>query len=90
VLKKTCRLKTEETTDGQRKLYNEEIHKLHSLINIIRMIRSWNMRWAKHMACMEENEMHTGYWGGGNGKLTHKLEDDIKIDCKEIVWNGVD
>jgi hypothetical protein len=42
------------------------------------------MRWAKHMACMEENEMH------GRKKKSHKWEDDIKIDRKEIVWNGVD
>jgi hypothetical protein len=38
------------------------MHDLHSLINIIRIIRSRNMRWAEHMACIEENEMHTGYW----------------------------
>ena len=44
------------------------------------------------MACMEENEIHTGYQlgVGGGGKLTHRLEDDIKIDLKEIVWDGVD
>lgn len=61
VLKRTCRPKTEETKERGRKLHNEEIHKMHSLIIIIRMIRSWNMRCVKHMACMEENEIHTGY-----------------------------
>ena len=43
------------------KLYNEEIHEMHSLINIIRMVRSQSMRGVEHTACMEENEMHIGY-----------------------------
>jgi hypothetical protein len=57
MLNRTCGPKTQETTESWKKLYSED--ELHSSINIIRMIRSWNMRWAEHIACMEENERHT-------------------------------
>jgi hypothetical protein len=37
-----------------RKLYNEKLHNLYSLPNIIRMIKSRRMRWAGHVARMGE------------------------------------
>jgi hypothetical protein len=37
-----------------RKLHNEELHDLYSSPNIIRTIKSRRMRWAEHVASMEE------------------------------------
>jgi hypothetical protein len=41
-------------TGEWRKLHNEELHKLYSSPNIIRMINSRRMRWAGHIAGMGE------------------------------------
>jgi hypothetical protein len=42
----------EEVTGGWRKLHNEEIHNFYSSLNIIRVIKSRRMRWARHVAHM--------------------------------------
>jgi hypothetical protein len=39
---------------GWRKLHNEELHNLHTSPSIIRIIQSRRMRWAGHVARMEE------------------------------------
>jgi hypothetical protein len=39
---------------GWRKLHNEELHKLYSSPNMIRMIKSRRMRWAGHVARIGE------------------------------------
>jgi hypothetical protein len=41
-------------TGDWRKLQNEELHNLYSSPSIIRMIKSRWMRWAGHLAQMEE------------------------------------
>jgi hypothetical protein len=46
--------KRDEVTGDWRKLRNEELHKLYSSPNIIRMIKSRRMRWAGHVARMGE------------------------------------
>jgi hypothetical protein len=41
--------------DGSwRKLHNDELHNLYSSPNIVRVIKSWRMRWAGHVARMGE------------------------------------
>ena len=37
-----------------RRLYNEELHSLYSSPNIVRVINSRRLRWAGHVARMEE------------------------------------
>jgi hypothetical protein len=45
--------KTEE--DGSwRKLYNDELHRLYSSLNIVRVFKSRRMRWVGHVARMGE------------------------------------
>jgi hypothetical protein len=46
--------KRNEVTGGWRKLYNEELHTLYSSPNIIRLMKSRWVRWAGHVAGMEE------------------------------------
>jgi hypothetical protein len=45
---------TDEVTGGWRKLHNEELHNLYSSSNIIRMIKSRRMRWARHIVHITE------------------------------------
>jgi hypothetical protein len=54
--------KRDEVAGGWRKLRNEELHSLYSSPNIIRMIKSKGMRWARHVARMGRRGMHIGYW----------------------------
>jgi ABC-type Mn2+/Zn2+ transport system ATPase subunit len=41
---------------GRRKLYNEELHNLYSLANIMRIIKLRRMRWAGHVARMRKKK----------------------------------
>ena len=47
-------LRRDEVTGEWRKLHNEELNDLYSSPNIIRVIKSKIMRWAGHVARMEE------------------------------------
>jgi hypothetical protein len=42
--------KRDEVIGGWRKLHNEELHNLYCSPSIIRIIKSWRMRWAGHVA----------------------------------------
>jgi hypothetical protein len=44
--------KRDEVIEGWRKLRNEELHDLYSLLSIISIIKSRRMRWAGHVARM--------------------------------------
>jgi hypothetical protein len=59
VLRRICRPKTEEVIRGWIKVHNEELCNLYSSLNIIRVIKSWTVRWVGHVICMEE--MRTAY-----------------------------
>jgi hypothetical protein len=59
VLWRTFWLKRDEVMGDWRKLHNEELHNLYSLPNIIRMIKSRMMRWARHVA--RTGEKRNGY-----------------------------
>ena len=37
-----------------RRFHNEELHSLHRSLNIVRAIKSRRLRWASHVARMEE------------------------------------
>jgi hypothetical protein len=44
-----------KSEDGSwRKLHNDELHSLYSSPNIVRVIKSWRMRWVGHVASMGE------------------------------------
>jgi hypothetical protein len=54
VLRRIFGPKRDEVTGRWRKLHNEELHNLYSSSNIIRVIISRRMRWARHVARMLE------------------------------------
>jgi hypothetical protein len=63
-----------EVTGERRNLRNEELHNLYSSLSIIRQIKSRRMRWAGHVACMEEERKCTGFWWESQKENDH-LED---------------
>jgi hypothetical protein len=54
VLRRILGLRRDEVIGGWTKLYNEELHDLHSSSNIIRITKSRRMRWTRHVACTGE------------------------------------
>jgi hypothetical protein len=54
VLRKIFRTKRDEVTGEWRKVHNEELHDLYSSPSIIRIMKSGRMRWAGHVARIDE------------------------------------
>jgi hypothetical protein len=54
VLRRIFGPKRDEVTGEWRKLHNEEIHDLYCSPSIIRIIKSWRIGWAGHVARMGE------------------------------------
>jgi hypothetical protein len=64
VLRRIFGPKMEE--DGSwRKLHNDELYSLYSSPNIVRVIKTRRMRWAGHVARMEERRGVYRVWLGG-------------------------
>jgi hypothetical protein len=88
--------KRDEVTGSWRKLHNEELHNLYSLLNIIRMTKSRRMRWSGHVARI--GAKRNPYWilmGKPEGKTPLgrprlRWVDNIEIDVKQIGWDGMD
>ena len=76
-----------------RRLRNEELNSLYRSTNIVRVIKSRRLRWAGHVARMEESrsafKILTGKPIGKRplGTPRCKWEDNIRMDFKEIATN---
>ena len=55
VLRKIFGAKRDEITGEWRKLHKAELHALYSLPNIIRNLKSKRLRWAGHVARMDQS-----------------------------------
>jgi hypothetical protein len=77
-----------------RKLHNDELHSLYSSPNIVRVIKSRRMRWAGHVARMEEGRgVYRVLIGRPEGKRPlgrpkRRWEDNIYMDLRETVVDG--
>ena len=73
-----------------RKLHNEELNDLCSSPNIVRVMKSRRMRWAGHVARMEEGRgVHKVLVGKPEGKTPlgrqrSRWDDNIKVDLEEV------
>jgi hypothetical protein len=81
---------------GWRKLHNEELHNLYSSPSIIIIIKSRRMRWAGHVARMEEKRnVYRLLVGKPEGKIPlgrprRRRMDNIKMGLLEIELDIVD
>jgi hypothetical protein len=88
--------KRDEVTGGWRKLHNEELHNLYASPSIIRMIKSRRMRWIRHVARMgDKRNAYRILVGNPEGKRPlgrprRRWVDNIKMDLREIEWDGGD
>ena len=77
-------------TGEWRKLHNEELNDRYCSPNIVRVIKSRGLRWAGHVARMEERRgMHKVLVGKPEGKRPlgrprRRWEDNIKMDLEEV------
>jgi hypothetical protein len=96
VLRRIFGPKRDEVTGEWRKLYNEDLHNLYSSPDIIRQVKSRRMRWAGHVARMEEERiMYKVLVGKPEGKRPlgrprRRWENGIRMDLRETGLGGVD
>jgi hypothetical protein len=85
VLRRIFGPKKDGLTGEWRKLHNEELDDLYSSPNIVRVIKSRRMRWARHVACMEEGiGVHKVLVGKPEGKRPRHRWEDIRMDLQEV------
>ena len=90
VLRKIFGAKRDEITGEWRKLHTAELHALYSLPNIIRNLKSRRLRWAEHVARMEQSRNAYRVLVGKPeskrplGRPRHRWEDNIKMDLREV------
>jgi hypothetical protein len=83
-------------TGDWKKVHNEALHNVYSSPSIIRMIMLRKMRLAKHVARMvTKSSTCTSLMGKSEGKRplgrpSRRLENNIKMDLREIGWGGMD
>jgi hypothetical protein len=96
VLRKIFARKREEATGGWRKLHNEELQDLYYSPSIIRIIKSRRLKWARHVARMEEKRNAYRLLVGTPeekrplGRPRCRWVDNIKMDLLEIGCGCVD
>ena len=88
--------KRDEVTGEWRKLHSEELNDLCSSPNIVRVIKSRRMRWAEHIARVEERTgVYRALVGKSEGRRTlgwprRRWEHNIKLDLQEVGCGGID
>ena len=79
-----------EITGEWRKLHNAELHALYSSQNIIRSLKSRRLRWAGHVALMEQfrNAYRVLVWKPESkeplGRPRRRCQDNIKMNLREV------
>jgi hypothetical protein len=93
VLRRIFGPKRDEVTGAWRKLHNKELHDLYSSPSVIRIIKSWRMRWAGPAARMGEKRnayrLLVGKPGGKRplGRPRYRWVDNIRMILER--WDGV-
>jgi len=93
VLRRVFGPKRDEVTGEWKKIHNEELSDLYSLPNIVRVVKSRRMRWARHVGRMGEGRgVHRVLVGkpegkGPLGRPRHRWE--IILRCIFRKWEEV-
>jgi hypothetical protein len=88
--------KRDEVTGMWRKLHNEELRDFYSSPSIIRMMKSWRMRWAGHVARMGKKRyayrllVEKPERKRSHGRPRRRWVNNNKVDLGEIGWGDVD
>ena len=96
MLRRTFGPKRDEVTGEWSKLHNEELNDLYSSPNIVRVIKSRRMRWARHVARMGDRRgIHRILVGKPEGKRPpgrprRRLKNNSKMDLQKVGCGGVD
>jgi hypothetical protein len=96
VLRRIFGPKRDEVTGEWRKLHNEELCDLYSSPSIIRIIKSWIIRWLGHVVRLgEKRNAYRLLVGKPEGKRplgrpTRRWVDNIRLDLGEVGWGDVD
>ena len=96
VLRKIFGAKKDEITGEWRKLHNAELQSFYSSPNIIRYLKSKRLRWAGHVACMEQSRnAYRVLVGEPEGKRSLerprcRWEDNIKMDLRKVACDPRD
>jgi hypothetical protein len=89
-------LKKDEVTREWRKQHNEELNDFYYPRNILRVIKSRRMRWARNVAHMGERRgvysvLVEKYEGKSLfGRPRHRWKDNGKMDLREMECGGID
>ena len=83
VLRRIFGPRRDEVTGEWRRLHNEELNDLYSSPNIVRVIKSRRMRWARHVARMGEEKGCIGSWWGNRREGDHW--GDLGVDGRIIL-----
>jgi len=62
VLRRIFGTKRDELTGEERKLHNGDLNDLYYSPNIVQVIKSRRVRWARHAARMGRGDVHTEFW----------------------------
>jgi hypothetical protein len=60
-----------------RKLHSEELHNFYSCPDIIRQVKSRRMKWAGHVARMEEEKKCTRFWWESPKERDHSEDQGV-------------
>ena len=90
VLRRLLEPKRDEATGEWRKLHNAGFNDLYSSPNIVQVLKSWRMRWAEHVAGIEDRRgLHRVLVEKTERKRIlrrprHRWEFDIKTDPQVV------
>ena len=90
MLRKIFGPRRDEVTGEWRRLHNEELNDLYTSLNIARVIKSKRMRWAGHVAHMdEERSLYRVLVGKPEGRRPLgrprlRWVDNIRMDLQEV------
>ena len=90
IFRKTFGAKNDEITGEWRKLHSAELHALYSSPNLIRSLKSRRLRWAGHVARMEQLRNAYRVLPGKPqskrplGRPRRRWEDNIKMGLREV------